>query len=245
MKDILFKILKPLFSLLPKRLVFRLFSGSLTLYARSQKPDEGLRFLFRLDRHIYGLQASIASAHNGGVHPKHRLMKYHDFFVQRISPGETVLDIGCGIGSVAFDIAEKTGVFITAIDFSEKNIRIANEKNLHPNITYIYGDALRDLPVEHYDVIVLSNVLEHIDDRLGFLRQVREHCSPIKWLIRVPLFERDWRVPLMKELGAEWRLDDTHFTEYSIESFREEMALADLHIQYFECRWGEIWSEIH
>jgi len=64
-----------------------------------------------------------------------------------------------------------------------------------------------------------------------------------RFLLRVPLFERDWRVPLKKELGVEWRLDSTHENEYTLESFQEEIQEAGLKIQYLEVRWGEIWCE--
>ena len=67
---------------------------------------------------------------------------------------------------------------------------------------------------------------------------------PKRFLIRVPLFERDWRVPLKKELGVEWRLDLDHKTEYTLESFAEEMRQANLKITYQEVRWSEIWAEV-
>lgn len=63
-------------------------------------------------------------------------------------------------------------------------------------------------------------------------------------LIRVPLFERDWRVPLKRQLGVEWRLDPTHETEYTLESFRAEMDEAGLRVTEQMLRWGEIWAEV-
>jgi hypothetical protein len=73
---------------------------------------------------------------------------------------------------------------------------------------------------------------------------VQESVHPERILIRVPLFERDWRVPLKKELGVEWRLDDTHETEYTLESFASEMQEAGLAVKHLEVRWGEIWVEL-
>jgi hypothetical protein len=61
-------------------------------------PDEALRFLFDLDTRLYPLQGQEATRLGNGIHPKHRLMKYHDFFVNRVQREERVLDIGCGIG---------------------------------------------------------------------------------------------------------------------------------------------------
>ncbi len=69
--------------------------------------------------------------------------------------------------------------------------------------------------------------------------------NPKRFLIRIPLFEREWRVPLKKELGVEWRLDTTHETEYTLESFSSEISEAGLRITHQEVRWGEIWAEVH
>ena len=49
-------------------------------------------------------------------------------------------------------------------------------------------------------------------------------------------------MPLKQELGAEWRLDATHETEYTLESFAEEMVAAGLRIDYHAVKWGELWA---
>jgi len=100
------------------------------------------------------------------------------------------------------------------------------------------------LPDEKFDVVILSNVLEHLPGRPLFLRCLYETFQPERFLIRVPLFERDWRVPLKKELGVEWRLDRTHEIEYTQESFEAEIEEAGLVIAHLEVRWGEIWAEV-
>jgi 2-polyprenyl-3-methyl-5-hydroxy-6-metoxy-1,4-benzoquinol methylase len=222
---------------------------SLICQLASQRADklpaeEALRFLFRLDAELYALQGKKAVEYGMGLHTKHRHLQYHDFFVSRIHPEERVLDIGCGIGAVAYDVAEKAGAFVTGIDLSHKNIAQACERYHHPRCRFVIGDALKELPGEHFDVIILSNVLEHLTDRSAFLKRVQVALQPSRILIRVPLYERDWRVPLKKELKVEWRLDPTHKTEYTPESFVEEMATAHLRIIHQEIRWGEIWAEV-
>jgi ubiquinone/menaquinone biosynthesis C-methylase UbiE len=197
-----------------------------------------------LDSRLYPLQGEAAVLFGDGIHTKHRHMDYHRFFTERIGEGERVVDIGCGVGAVAFDVASKCGALVTGIDLAEENIAIARERHSHPNLTCIHGDALTDLPSGPFDVVIMSNVLEHIEDRPGFLRETQRRLSPRRWLIRVPHFERDWRVPLKRELGVEWRLDPTHFTEHTVESFREETTAAGLRIVHLETRWGEIWSEL-
>ncbi len=78
------------------------------------------------------------------------------------------------------------------------------------------------------------NLLERDDERSAFLRRGQETTKSQRILIRVPLFERDWRVPLKKEIGVEWRLDLTHETEYTQEEFEQEMNEAELVIVHEE-----------
>ena len=211
--------------------------------ANALPSDEALCFLFGLDGRMYTLEGTKAVEYGNGIHTKHRHMRYHDFFVERISSEERVLDIGCGIGAVAYDVAEKAGARVVGIDLNADNIALARERYAHPRVKYCAGDALKALPDQPFDVVILSNVLEHLPQRPDFLRRVQETVRPSRFLIRVPLFERDWRVPLKQELGLEWRLDPTHETEYTPESFAEEMATAGLEITFQQVRWGEIWAE--
>jgi 2-polyprenyl-3-methyl-5-hydroxy-6-metoxy-1,4-benzoquinol methylase len=206
-------------------------------------PKATLRLLFRLDRWLYYLEGQIAIAYGDGVHPKHRLTNYHDFFVERVLPKERVLDIGCGIGAVAHAVATKSGAQVVGIDLNPDHIAQAREHYAHPGIEYHIGDAQKDLPEGHFDVIILSNILEHLPDRSAFLQQLWRRFSPARLLIRVPLFEREWRVPLKRELGVEWWLDPTHETEYTLKSFAEEIEAAGLRIISQQVRWGEIWAE--
>lgn len=207
-------------------------------------PAEALRLLFRIDDALYIRQGKMAVAYGGGVHTKHRHIRYHDFFVGRIGAGERVLDIGCGPGTLAHDIATRSGANVVGVDISERSIAAARERFAHPAIRYEIGDVRSSLPDGRFDVVVLSNVLEHLPDRSELLQSLQASAKPSRFLIRVPLFERDWRVPLKRELGVEWRLDHTHEIEYTHESFATEIAAAGMRITHQEVRWGEIWAEV-
>jgi len=178
-----------------------------------------------------------------GLHVKHRLTRYHDFFVHRIHPGERVLDVGCGNGAVAYDVADKAGAWVVGMDLEPANIALARGRFSHVRVDYLQGDVLVCLPPEPFDVVILSNILEHLPDRPEFLKKLVAVTKPKRLLIRVPLFEREWQVPLRQELGLEWRSDTTHETEYTLESFASEIAAAHLLISHLEVRWGEIWAE--
>ena len=204
--------------------------------------DEALRLLFRLDAALYSLEGKKAVDYDGGIHTKHRHTHYHNFFIDHIRPDERILDIGCGVGALAFDIADKSKAHVTAIDLNPNHIAKASKQYNHPRVRYVIGDAMKELPGGPFDAVILSNVLEHLTERSAFLRRIRETIYPSRFLIRVPLLERDWRVPLKRELGVEWRLDPSHETEYTIESFAEELAVAGLRIDCQVVKWGEIWS---
>ena len=211
--------------------------------AESLSAANGLRFLFGLDASLYPLQGWLSVDYGGGIHTKHRHTRYHDFFVRRIRKGERILDIGCGIGALAYDVAEKAGAYVVGIDLSTANIETAACKHSHSNVTYQVADALKTPPEGPFDVVILSNVLEHLSARPEFLRRMIDLVHPSRVLLRVPVFERDWRVPLKQELGIDYRLDPTHCTEYTLESFASEMKDAGLKVTYQEVRWGEIWAE--
>jgi len=228
--------------LVPERVLAKAVYAFVEAMACARTPGKSMGFLLTLDRQLSSLTGMEAVRLEGGVHPKFRLTRYHEFFTARLSPGEKVLDIGTGTGFLAYVMAE-TGAEVTGIELVGEKVDFARKRFSRPNLRYMHGDALRDLPDESFDTVVMSNVLEHIEDRPGFLRSVQERLRPVRWLLRVPMFERDWRVPMARELGLQWMSDDTHFTEHTEAEFRAELARAGLEVRHFETRWGEIWCE--
>lgn len=228
---------------LPRRIWLRFFRLWLRVLHR-QEPSRALRTLFEIDDILSREIDRVAIAHDGGLHPKHRLMGYHDFFVDRLRPGERVLDIGSGPGAVAYSMAERAGAVVTGIDLAAENVATARKRFRHHNLTFVVGDALAARERAAFETIVLSNVLEHFDERIEFLRRTQNRIGPRRWLIRVPMSNRDWRVPMREELGLGSFNDPGHYVEYTEESFREEMAMAGFEIEHLQIGWGEIWAEV-
>ena len=237
---ILAKLLRPL----PPQYLESLLSRLISAQVARMTPGEALRLLFRLDGFFYSLQGQKAVEYGGGIHTKHRHTHYHDFFISNIQPGERILDVGCASGVVAYEVAERAMAYVVGMDVSAELIAQARERYPHPRVTFMVGDVRYQLPDGPIDVVILSNVLEHLTERPAFLSRLMELLSPSRFLIRVPLFDRDWRVPLKRELGVEWRLDLTHEVEYTVESFSEEMVNAGLRISQQEVRWGELWAVV-
>jgi len=129
--------------------------------------------LMSIHNACYAYITRLAVIAGAGIHPKHRLMNYHAFFINNISADDVVLDIGCGNGFLTLDLAEKAKS-ITGIEINKNNIELARKEFNRDNIKYICGDACQYDFGERFDVIVLSNLLEHIEDRIAFLLKVRD-----------------------------------------------------------------------
>lgn len=204
------------------------------------QPDEGLRRILRLDDHLHERVDGLAMELDGGVHAKHRLTGYHDFFVAHVRAGERVLDVGCGKGELAHDLVSRAGATVTGIDVSRPSLEFARGR--YPEVEFVEADVLTWEPPRPFDVVVLSNVLEHIAPRVELLRRLQESVHPDRILLRVPSEERDWLVPLRKELGLPHFSDPTHETEYTVDQLRSELAAAGLHADELVLRWGELWA---
>ena len=229
--------------LLPGSLRKGLLTGLFVLESRG-KPADGLRKLLALQDRLEWVINERACAYGDGIHPKHRLTRYHDFFVAHIPTGSRVLDIGCGYGAVARSIATRVvGSTVVGVELNRSRLAQARAGDVPANLSFIEADARYNLPAGPWNVVVLSNILEHIEDRVGFLSDILRQAQPEKVLIRVPLFERDWKLPLRRELGIGYFSDPEHFIEHRLDELREEISMAGLQPVETITLWGEIWMK--
>jgi 2-polyprenyl-3-methyl-5-hydroxy-6-metoxy-1,4-benzoquinol methylase len=84
--------------------------------------------------------------------------------VQSLGKKGTVLDLGCGNGSLSHELS-KLGFEVHGIDGSESGIQIAREA--FPQVQFLLGDVENDLSpdpfqAESFDVVVSTEVVEHL-----------------------------------------------------------------------------------
>src|ERR1039457_2360828 len=109
---------------------------------------------------------------------------YHRLLMRQLpSPCTRVLDVGCGAGAFAAELAERAG-HVDALDRSPVMIEAARQ--ITPaNVTCLLGHVMRDpLPAEPYDAIVSVTALHHLplDDALRRLsRALRPGGSSWPW----------------------------------------------------------------
>ncbi len=196
----------------------------------------------------YKLASIMAIQLNNRVHPKHRIMQYKEWFLDNIKDDHVVLDVGCNTGMMPEVISQKA-TFVYGIEIEQLHVEVARNLRQKDNIEYICADATtydysECMPI---DIVTLSNVLEHIEHRVDFLKKLIEKIAwkskgNKKLLIRVPMIDRGWITVYKKELGVEYRLDNTHFIEYTFEQFKNELTESGIEILSYHIKFGEIYA---
>jgi len=80
--------------------------------------------------------------------------------------GKKILDVGCGVGSLAFYLAQK-GANVTGIDLSSNLVEYCKEQsnNLGLSIEFkVMNAQIPDFEAESFDIILGSRVIHHLPD---------------------------------------------------------------------------------
>ena len=101
-------------------------------------------------------------------------------------PPDSVLEIGCATGELIGAFPACKGGRKVGIDISEENIREARQR--FPTVTFAHGDFTQ-YGVRDFACVILSDVLEHVEDDTGFLRAAASMGR--KTLVNLPL-EDNW-----------------------------------------------------
>ncbi len=92
---------------------------------------------------------------------------------QRIPEGSSVLEIGCGTGTLLASLRPGRGV---GLDISPRMVEIAASK--FPRLTFLVGDAESFDLGETFGFIIVPDVIEHLTDVAAMFRSARRHLSP-------------------------------------------------------------------
>ena len=122
-------------------------------------------WLFRrfLDREMYYSCAYFA-APGIGLESAQRAKAEHIAAKLRVEPGQRVLDIGCGWGSLALHLAQHHGVEVTGLTLSRAQLaaaqRAAEERGLAGRVRFLLQDYREH--AGQYDRIVSVGMFEHV-----------------------------------------------------------------------------------
>lgn len=167
-----------------------------------------------------------------------------DFLFQKIKENNAILDVGCGKGYVVDRLLPKTSN-IVAIDYDMEAVDKAKARI--PNVDFRCVDVfdyLHTIDSKQFDVIVLSHVLEHLDDPDRFLKKISKYSRYV--YIEVPDFESTHLNLFRNKVGSDLIYTDAdHVSEFDREELQTLIANSNLIVVDAEFRHGvmKYWCE--
>jgi ubiquinone/menaquinone biosynthesis C-methylase UbiE len=105
------------------------------------------------------------------------------YLLPELRPGLSLLDVGCGPGTLTADLAERVAPGpVTAVDQVGDILAEARREAAARGLTgvrFARADALAlDFPDDSFDVVHAHQLLQHLGDPVGALREMRRVCRP-------------------------------------------------------------------
>lgn len=142
------------------------------------------------------------------------------------SSGKRVLDIGCGQG-VCLEMMRDRGFEAYGVELGEESARLACEER---GLNVVAGDLLAlQAANESFDVVLMSHLIEHVDDPIGILDRVRDLLKPGGLvLLSLP----NYRCIERRIFGANWYpwCLPVHLYHFDTRSIRRAAEMAGLKV---------------
>lgn len=149
-------------------------------------------------------------------------------FAARLSRRKQVLDAGCGAGYGSAEMA-RAAASVLGIDRSAEAIEYARAAYPVSNLRFAEADCLA-LPVADgsTDLVVAFEVIEHLEDWRGFLREARRALAPSgQFIVSTP--NKLYYAESRRAAGP----NPFHVHEFEFEEFRAELAAIFPHVSLF------------
>jgi len=139
-----------------------------------------------------------------------------------------LLDVGCGDGFFLAELA-RNGYECTGLDTSAQAVALCRAR-VAPLGVSVHCLPIEDFqPEKPFDLAVCGEVLEHVEDDVGFLRQVYQRLRPGGALVL--------SVPLDMRLWNQADLEAGHFRRYSKREILDKLAAAGFAVERYTV-WG-------
>ncbi|MGW6771086.1 methyltransferase domain-containing protein [Streptomyces sp. NPDC055037] len=105
------------------------------------------------------------------------------YLLAELRPGQDLLDVGCGPGSITADLAALVAPgTVTAVDAAEDVLDKAREAATAAgadNVRFAVADVhALDFPDDSFDIVHAHQVLQHVGDPVRALSELRRVCRP-------------------------------------------------------------------
>ena len=139
-----------------------------------------------------------------------------------LPPGAAILEPGCGTGGNFAMLARRGRVF--AMDADESALRFAASRGL---AELARGSLPANIPfgATRFDLVVMTDVVEHLDDAAGSLRALRARMNPAGgWLLIT--------APAMPWMWSEHDVTHHHRRRYRAAELRSLVTAAGFTVEY-------------
>lgn len=99
----------------------------------------------------------------------------NDLIASLTSPSETILDVGCGTGSILRHLKRRGYAHLHGLEISKYAIKRLGAEGIDMHFGTL---PMIPLPNESFDVVVASQVLEHVIRRRRFIGEIRRVLKP-------------------------------------------------------------------
>ncbi len=126
----------------------------------------------------------------------HHLLKRHYAFL--VPPAQRVLEVGCGLGDLLAAVRPAHGA---GVDFSPAVVALARKR--YPQFEFAVADALDFATHEHFDYLLLSDLVNDLPDVQALLSRLHDVSHSGTRLV-VNFFNNLWRplLALAEKIGA-------------------------------------------
>ena len=131
-------------------------------------------------------QAVYTHGHHESVLRAHRRRTAENsagYLLPHLRPGISVLDVGCGPGTITVDLAARVAPGqVTAVELTDDALDLARAEARargQANIVFATSDVhALDFADDTFDVVHAHQVLQHVADPVQALRELRRVCKP-------------------------------------------------------------------
>lgn len=169
------------------------------------------------------------------------------FLLERLNVSDIVLDLGCHEGVMSKYLAQHCK-FVTGIDNNQIAIDKAKKNLSIQNLEFVCDDAHNFLSKteKKYTVLILSHILEHLDDPASFLARYAPFFKNI--YIELPDFDKTFLNHYRNEHGSNSTIlytDADHVSEFDREELISIVEGCGLKIESTDYRFGvqKLWCK--
>ncbi|MCS7005438.1 MAG: class I SAM-dependent methyltransferase [Cytophagales bacterium] len=168
------------------------------------------------------------------------------FLLKNIDASYSVLDLGCKAGEITYLLASKAKE-VVGIDYDKDAIQLAQSLYKKENLKFYAVEGYEFLKNNtiSFDVLVLSHVLEHLDEPEEFLNRFKGFFKYI--YIEVPDFEKNYLNLYRKKMNLSLLYtDEDHVSEFDREELRSLLKKCNLQVLEEEYRFGvqRLWCKV-